>query len=105
MNTLLKLWSLLPKSIVERKSHAPLAIIDLANRQHEELLSKIEGLNKSVQSLKLVPVTLVYLLSVSYFFYAGRLSEYAFIAMVIYPLTPIYGERPIKFVAELFKKR
>jgi hypothetical protein len=76
--------------------------LDLAIIQHKELCEKLETLNKGVSGIKLVPVTTVYLLVVSYFFYIGRISEYVWVPMVLYPMTTLYGD---KFVRWIFDRR
>ena len=62
----------------------------MAIRQHAELCQKIDDVNKGLRAIQLAPITVIYLVSVSAFFYLGRINEWIWVMMTLYPLTPLY---------------
>lgn len=94
-----------PNPVTKSVYPQPLNPIDLAIRQHMELLEKIAEVNRNLRAIQLAPITIVYLICVSVFFYLGKVNEWVWVGMTLYPLTPIYGDRFLKFLFDMQRRR
>jgi len=75
-------------------------VLELSKDQHREVVAVIEKMETTMRAgfndIKLIPTASLFMLIVSYFFWIDKVPLYVWVPMIVYGMTPFFGDNVIK---------